>query len=251
VPLPGAPALRCTECGRGLTRHQALAGGLCGQPACRRSRCDRERNERFRKLADAERAAAGLTDPGPAWPAVELIPHELRREPVPEAVRQAHVAWLRSLETEVLALADAQREALQPSHEDTSPPWTGALCGACQGRCCRHGAHSHAYLDAAVVARWWRLAQPAWSVSYVLAAYEACIPKEHLADSCVYHGDQGCTLTREMRSDTCNEFACNSLQSTRLKAKRAHTRGVLALSWDGQEVQKAFVIAIQPAEPAD
>jgi hypothetical protein len=246
VPAPGAPTLRCTECGRGLTRHQALAGGLCGQPACRRSRSDRERGERFRALADAERAAAGLTDPGPAWPAVELIPHDLRREPVPEAVRQAHVAWLRSLETEVLALAGAQGEVLPPSDEDTAPPWTGALCGACQGRCCRHGAHSHAYIDAAVVARWWRKAQPAWSVTYVLAAYEACMPTVHLAGSCVYHGEQGCTLTREMRSDTCNEFACESLKSARLKAKRDHTRGVLALSWDGREVVAVHRIEAEP-----
>lgn len=86
-------------------------------------------------------------------------------------------------------------------------------CTACRGFCCRNGT-DHAFLSGAALAP--HLArQPDESDDALVARYLSKLPRVVLPDSCVYHGPTGCTLPREMRSDTCNNFFCHSLDSVR------------------------------------
>ena len=43
-------------------------------------------------------------------------------------------------------------------------------------------------------------------------AYMARVPDKHVEGSCIHHGERGCTLDRDMRSETCNTYACEPLR---------------------------------------
>ena len=49
----------------------------------------------------------------------------------------------------------------------------------------------------------------------IVAEYMARIPEESFEKSCIFHGQNGCSLTRVQRSDTCNNYLCSSLELLR------------------------------------
>lgn len=108
-----------------------------------------------------------------------------------------------------------------------------AACIACQGACCWSGG-DHAYLDVPVMQRWLR-EHPGSGVDDVVEAYVARIGTRTEFRSCVFHGAQGCTLPREMRSRICNEYLCDPLRDW----VNAH---------DGAPPARAFYMAVAGAE---
>src|SRR4029077_697393 len=46
----------------------------------------------------------------------------------------------------------------------------------------------------------------------VLRLYVERVPEVGFEDSCIFHGKQGCTLDRSLRSDVCNSYFCSGLQ---------------------------------------
>jgi len=56
--------------------------------------------------------------------------------------------------------------------------------------------------------------------------------KKTFVNSCVYHTQTGCCLPRIMRSDTCNEFLCDTLiELDRLLNKTPMARRVLLIEY--------------------
>ncbi len=49
----------------------------------------------------------------------------------------------------------------------------------------------------------------------IVAEYMARILEESFEHSCIFHGHHGCSLTREQRSVTCNNYLCSSLELLR------------------------------------
>jgi hypothetical protein len=47
----------------------------------------------------------------------------------------------------------------------------------------------------------------------VLRPYVERVPELGYGGSCIFHGKQGCTLDRSLRSDVCNSYFCGGLQS--------------------------------------
>ena len=86
-----------------------------------------------------------------------------------------------------------------------------AACSLCKGWCCRNGK-DHAFLDEATMARVHR-AGLAPDVRAVLRLYLERVPEVGYEDSCIFHGKQGCTLDRSLRSDVCNKYFCDGLES--------------------------------------
>jgi hypothetical protein len=82
-------------------------------------------------------------------------------------------------------------------------------CSLCRGYCCKGGG-DHGYLDERVMARV-RQAQPELDARAVIRRYVQRVPAVGYAGSCVFHGKQGCTLNRTLRSDVCNSYFCNDL----------------------------------------
>jgi hypothetical protein len=110
----------------------------------------------------------------------------------------------------VAAFAD---QATDSTSVRTADSGTGALCSLCRGGCCTQGGNE-AYLTEATVLRFMsrnRELRP----RDVLAAYLERLGSRTEAYSCVNHGALGCTLPREMRSDTCNNYFCDSIATWR------------------------------------
>jgi hypothetical protein len=82
-------------------------------------------------------------------------------------------------------------------------------CGLCRGSCCKGGGE-HAYLDERTMARV-RQMRPELEAGAIIGLYVARIPAAAYRDSCVFHGAEGCTLDRTLRSDVCNGYFCSAL----------------------------------------
>lgn len=85
------------------------------------------------------------------------------------------------------------------------------LCTACAGGCCTKGGDV-AYLTADTMRRV-RTSFPDLSSEDVLRSYLELLPSESMEGSCIYHTQRGCALPRDLRSDTCNQYACEALRA--------------------------------------
>ena len=84
------------------------------------------------------------------------------------------------------------------------------LCTVCAGRCCHSGGEK-AYLTATTIARV-RGQNPGIRPREVFARYMAALGNKTVAGSCINHSTDGCSLSREMRADICNEYYCPALE---------------------------------------
>jgi hypothetical protein len=82
-------------------------------------------------------------------------------------------------------------------------------CTLCAGWCCRNGADD-AFLDEATLARVAN-ERPHLTGEEVLNLYLERIPEVAVERSCIFHGKEGCTLDRALRSDVCNAYFCGGL----------------------------------------
>ena len=179
-----------------------------------------------RKRAEVQENLDGwftLRSSHPAAPALEtlnlLLPSGPRRASRVTAKRRASY---RAHLLKIIAEADGIAPSIAPlAQVGVSPGAAGApgaaavsmmpgqLCALCGGGCCTRGG-DHAYLSGPTLRRFMD-AQPALTRVQVLAAYLDRVGVKHQAGSCINHGAQGCSLPKEMRSDICNRFSCESL----------------------------------------
>lgn len=104
----------------------------------------------------------------------------------------------------------SQTDAIIKQNQQQLSHLNGEICRVCAGRCCTGGT-DRAYLKEATIKRYMS-ENPELSMEQVFANYEQTISEKAYNDSCINHTDNGCNLPREMRSDTCNDFYCNSLK---------------------------------------
>lgn len=90
-------------------------------------------------------------------------------------------------------------------------PLAAQLCTLCGGGCCSRGGDK-AYLNEATIRRFMRL-RPDLPPEELAEAYLALLPDETVAGSCINHTATGCSLPRDMRSDTCNDYFCSPMRS--------------------------------------
>jgi hypothetical protein len=129
----------------------------------------------------------------------------------PARVRRLHehlVEALRPLRT----MTNPQHPAspLRPEPQGFAARVAHTACSLCKGWCCRNG-EDHGFLDERTIARV-RRAGLAVDVSAVLRLYLERVPEVGYEESCIFHGKQGCTLDRSLRSDVCNRYFCDGLQ---------------------------------------
>jgi hypothetical protein len=84
-----------------------------------------------------------------------------------------------------------------------------AACSLCRGWCCRGGGDD-GYLDEGTLAR---MVSDAIGPAEVIDVYVERVPDLGYENSCIFHGAQGCTLDRSMRSDVCNAYFCEGLHA--------------------------------------
>lgn len=85
------------------------------------------------------------------------------------------------------------------------------LCCMCKGGCCTSGG-DHAYLSAFTIRRYLD-ANPDVSDMEMQDLYLSNIGSESIAGACINQTTSGCALPKELRSDICSAFYCDSLKS--------------------------------------
>ena len=246
MPCPQGTMPVCQVCGQPLAPWRR-ANPICGLPTCHvaylhaqvrlRQEQERERQQEQQRTALAQQRAAlveqarllleqevaGRGEPVPKGIPLTLIP--ACTTPVtnlPESRRHAFREWLHLLLDEMLRQGNAPGGEVTPTpfgpKRELSPAALavmGQACALCQGECCKTGADD-AYLSRHVFRRYLD-AHPELRPEDVVTAYLERVPDRSYQGSCVYHGPQGCTLPRAMRSDTCNNYFCDGLQKFSIK----------------------------------
>ncbi|MBA4109034.1 MAG: hypothetical protein C0487_05530 [Leptothrix sp. (in: Bacteria)] len=104
----------------------------------------------------------------------------------------------------------------------------GQVCALCRGGCCTRGGDT-AYLSADTVRRV-MAQQPHWRPEEVMSAYLDRLAPKTQAGSCINHTAGGCALPREMRSDVCNRYLCDSQKELQGRLDEAPAlRGVVVV----------------------
>jgi len=182
-----------------------------------------------RALAEAgENTAAwsilGAGLPAATTDALQLLlpcgPRRARR--LAQERRERYRAHLLGMAEAAAALPAGPPAAQDASNAAAASSLPGQLCALCGGGCCTRGGE-HAYLGAPTLRRYLD-AHPDVSTDEVVAAYLERVPPRPQSGSCINHTRQGCSLPREMRSDTCNRYACESL--ARLQAAQGAEQAV-------------------------
>lgn len=102
------------------------------------------------------------------------------------------------------------------------------LCGMCKGGCCVLGK-DNAHLSVITIRRYMD-DNPHLSEQEILELYLSKINSETIENACINNTKTGCALPREMRSDICNGYYCDSLKSFQKEyAGRAEIGKVLAV----------------------
>ncbi len=166
-----------------------------------------------------ERAALLCADAGldPEDVTVLPIPYfETELERVPYRRRRAlekHIGSILERLARTTQCADpveAQGDisASEPMSSPSPCDLSSLACRSCQGKCCSAGGN-HAFLDEPLLRRLGaRLTR-----RQIVDAYRARVPARSCRDSCLFHGERGCALPRDLRSHTCNQHLCPELRA--------------------------------------
>jgi hypothetical protein len=124
---------------------------------------------------------------------------------------QERVRRLRDHLASVMVRTNGEGAACRPGPEGFAADVARAACTLCRGWCCRNGDND-AFLDESTLARVCH-ARPELDAEAVLHLYAERVPAVGYKDSCIFHGEKGCTLDRTLRSDVCNSYFCGGLQA--------------------------------------
>jgi len=251
--MPGAPIIaRCRWCSRPLGELQRRVAEHCGAPACRHRTDQRmmlERREAALAQARAHAPAAAASERAP----VIWLQH---REPVMTALtddeRADHAGFLAAVAAEPQAHR-RRGELAYPEDRGPGPQADAVVCGFCRGRCCEAGKGNRGFIDAELLER--HAAEHGGSLHDAAAFYLARLPARHVADACLYQGEQGCVLPREARAPVCNGFACPPLKQARERLAgsggavlaRFDADRVVAAAWAPHDRAPAQVFFVAPA----
>ena len=162
--------------------------------------------------------------------AVPISPERVRR------LRKHLVVTLRTLRS--MKNSEHSVSPLRPEPEGFAGRVARTACSLCKGWCCRNG-EDNAFLDEGTMARV-RCAKSALDVRAVLRLFVERVPEVGYEDSCIFHGKQGCTLDRSLRSDVCNSYFCSSLGN--FIKDTGTTSAVMVIAGEGEEVRMSQVL---------
>jgi hypothetical protein len=245
----------CTSCGCVLSIIERTMGNpaICRFPLCQHKRAVAAAQELQQKTLEeiSQRGAEELDR-------VEQKLAELGIDPASYdiAVFPAFERHLTDMTHErKAALADrlsdiAAEMAIQPIEEVTTSfnlagkpinmAHIAQACTTCRGDCCKNGAE-HAYLNRQTFTRA-LAASPEMTREDLILAYMRHVPDKSYEGSCIYHGEKGCALPSEKRSDTCNDFFCNGTRSLATTVRGNNSAEVVAAAMKGDKVVRLAVI---------
>ena len=178
----------------------------------------------------------------------ELSPDELfvvtipsgisKTSPLPEARIQAYRQHLETVirESRGVPEIDSEQTAAQRSDVTVEKIFENSpmlrtvsenLCGMCKGGCCTSGGDT-AYITRSTIRKFLDAA-PECADADIVHAYLSQLSPATMTNSCINQSPTGCVLPRSMRSDTCNEYFCNSLVKWQASAATGMTKAILVI----------------------
>jgi hypothetical protein len=97
--------------------------------------------------------------------------------------------------------------SVRPGPDGFAARVAASACTLCKGWCCKNG-DDDGFLDEATLARVW----PGMTAAAIVHMYVERVPNIGYEGSCIFHGEKGCTLPRDLRSNVCNVYFCGGLQ---------------------------------------
>jgi hypothetical protein len=190
---------------------------VCEQPTCLQ-RADARRTRAARNEVDAQLRLGHANHLGAeraaALKVLWIAPHDSRLTDLPDDLREQVMAHLLELAASEGAGGTLPADPAPQSGPVSAAEWD--LCGWCGGRCCQFGGPENGYIRLPHLRRW-QQGHPGSTLQDAAQAYIDRLPRRHVATSCAFHGETGCTLDRAMRSDVCNQFACEGLRELQLR----------------------------------
>lgn len=153
---------------------------------------------------------------------------------------------VRRLRKHLLESLRAERKVKRPERFATPPMpdpdgfagvVTRTACALCKGWCCKGGGE-HGYLDERTMTRV-RGSRPDLEARAVIRLYVERVPAEGYAGSCIFHGPQGCTLDRTLRSGVCNSYFCSGLGQF---VKGSDAEKVVVAATEGDQVRASQIL---------
>jgi hypothetical protein len=124
---------------------------------------------------------------------------------------------------------------VRPEPSGMAAQVAGVACSLCKGFCCKGGGDD-AYLDERTMARV-RQARPELDARGIIRLYTESVPARSYEASCLFHGKQGCMLSRDVRSDVCNSYFCRGLEDYIQGDDR--TTPVIVIAGEGEKMRTA------------
>ncbi|MDH5181774.1 MAG: hypothetical protein OEZ39_18205 [Gammaproteobacteria bacterium] len=123
----------------------------------------------------------------------------------------------------------AHEKILQIEQEFSSNPaihhLCDTLCTLCKGGCCIKGAE-HAYLSVFSM-RQYMDEHPDVTAADIVDLYLSHVPALGIQGSCINQTRSGCSLPRELRSDICNGYYCDTLKAWKQQAMASEQDGAV------------------------
>lgn len=211
-------AEQCVVCRQPLANAERLRG-VCAKPECHRQHLLiearatlRYRNEVLRKRfleVRTETAAAAKVHQPERFPLVIVPSFANGLVPLGEERRQRFRAHIAQVIAESWDQPPAEESDVPVIPRPEVQEFFGGACALCRGYCCRL-AGDHAFFRAETVQRF-RRDFPDMTQEQVIDHYMSHLQEQSLENSCVYHGERGCVLPRDIRPSICNDFFCEGL----------------------------------------
>ncbi len=235
----------CDICSTPLSVHERATGSTCAKPVCQQTRVRREAAATVARCEQHKRDAQRLLERDmPASAAavrfIAIVPSSDRPITVLPARR---TSMFRHRLMQVITRAAERRWGSAEAHEEEdgypqTPPalspedanLMASACGTCRGHCCQQGGE-HAFIHPHTILTYWEK-HPDHRPVQVLEAYLSHLPQRSVHDSCMYHGDKGCTLPPDMTSHICKRFICRGAAELLNVAKEVSPVAIAATRGD-------------------
>jgi len=254
---------RCTYCGTGISVNQTIQPGHCGDQDCATRHAvkghyaaQKARRDVYAEHLRSARNAPEMADlvaragvNSRAEMTLVAVPFNgTRLVPVEEERMADFKTHLSDVIAQAFEASDTEVATYMPDRKaEPEEPFLAAGCATCQGNCCKLGNKSKAFLSRLTMMGH-RKIWPDLTAEVMEANYLAALPELASEECCVYQGEMGCTLPREMRSDICNSFHCHELEFGEERAKQNPDRPIAIVAVDDDGVARNFATLTQTGE---
>jgi len=222
----------CRNCGEELSYTQHFRSPFCDNSACQRAKVQsyfveldelKELNKKIEvtvklrsqsylaNLPNDEKEKVAIAEE----PNIALLPFNSTQLSQLNDNRKSEFlanlgALFQAIEDDTPLSSENYSDVLDDPLPDKDAILLGKACATCRGSCCRLGKE-HAFQDYASLDYFLAKQSPPLQLKELMDLYKGYFPEVSYLNSCVFQGEHGCTLPRDLRSFTCKNYRCDAL----------------------------------------